>query len=42
MEKGQLNEELQKLRIAYQKLYEEKEHQHKSFNEEIKSVKKEL
>ena len=41
-QKGQINEELHKVRTAYQRLYEEKEYESMNLNNEIKKVKKEL
>ena len=40
MEKGQLQEELEKLRAAYHKLEEAKEGEKKTFNHELKNLKK--
>lgn len=39
MEKGQLKEELQKMRMAYQQIYEEKEMQSKEFERQINNLK---
>jgi hypothetical protein len=42
MEKGQLNDELKKLRLAYQRVQEEKNHQSNLMNQEIQNLRKQV